>query len=155
MADFTRPSLVWGPRSGSPSEFLDETYPEKLEGWGYCMVKIAWSVFDWSTRVTDIQTDRQTELPWHIRAIAYMLSRVKMRWSDRYVMLRWKTEFQDESRERVGIGDIISVLQENRLRWYGHLLRKEDNDWVKKCMEYEREGARPSGRPKRTWREVK
>ena len=24
----------------------------------------------------------------------------------------------------------------------GHVLRKEDNDWVKKCMEYEVEGAR-------------
>jgi len=23
------------------------------------------------------------------------------------------------------------------------MLRKEDNDWVKKCMEYEVEGARP------------
>jgi len=30
------------------------------------------------TRVTDGQTDRQTELAWHIRAIAYMLSRVKI-----------------------------------------------------------------------------
>jgi len=28
------------------------------------------------------------------------------------------------------------------------------NDWVKKCMEYEVEGLRPRGRPKRTWREV-
>jgi len=26
---------------------------------------------------TDRQMDRQTELPWHIRAIAYLLSRVK------------------------------------------------------------------------------
>jgi len=34
------------------------------------------------------------------------------------------------------------------------VLRKEDNDWVKKCIEYEVEGARPRGRPKRTWREV-
>jgi len=25
---------------------------------------------------------------------------------------------------------------------------KRDNDWVKKCMEYEVEGARPRGRPK-------
>jgi len=25
---------------------------------------------------------------------------------------------------------------------------------VKKCMEYEVEGSRPRGRPKRTWREV-
>jgi len=33
------------------------------------------------------------------------------------------------------------------------VLRKDD-DLVKKCMEYEVEGLRPRGRPKRTWREV-
>jgi len=25
------------------------------------------------------------------------------------------------------------------VRWYGHVLQKEDNDWVKKCMKYEME----------------
>ena len=30
------------------------------------------------------------------------------------------------------------------------MLRKEDNDWVKKCMEYEFVGARPN----LTWREI-
>jgi len=34
------------------------------------------------------------------------------------------------------------------------VLQKEDNDWVKKCMEYEVEGARPRVRPKETWREI-
>jgi len=34
------------------------------------------------------------------------------------------------------------------------VLRKEDNDWVKKCMEYEVEGTRPRGRPKKTWRNI-
>jgi len=34
------------------------------------------------------------------------------------------------------------------------VLRKEDDDWLKKCMEYEVEGPRPRGRLKRTWREV-
>jgi len=34
-------------------------------------------------------------------------------------------------RERLGLDDIILVLPQNRLRWYGHVLRKEDNDWVK------------------------
>jgi len=34
------------------------------------------------------------------------------------------------------------------------VLRKDDDDWVKKCMEYEVEGSRPRGRPKRTWKEV-
>jgi len=62
-----------------------------------------------------------------------------------------------ELRERLGIDDIILIiliLQQNRLRWYGHVFRKEDTDWVKKCMEYEVKGSRPRGRPKRTWREV-
>jgi len=42
-----------------------------------------------------------------------------------------------ELRERLGIDDIILILQQNRLRWYGHVLRNEDTDWVKKCIEYE------------------
>ena len=37
---------------------------------------------------------------------------------------------------------------------YGHVLRKDDDDWVKKCMEHEVEGPRPRGRPKKTWKEV-
>ena len=54
-----------------------------------------------------------------------------------------------ELRERLGIDDIILILQQNRLRWCGHVLRKEDTNWVKKCMEYEVEGSRPRGSPKR------
>jgi len=49
-------------------------------------------------------------------------------------------------RERLGLDHIISVLQRNRLQWYGHVLRKKENDWVKKCMEYEVEGASLPGR---------
>ena len=41
-----------------------------------------------------------------------------------------------ELRERLRIDDIILVLQHNRLQWHGHVLQKEDTDWVKKCMEY-------------------
>jgi len=59
-----------------------------------------------------------------------------------------------ELRERLGIGDIILILKQSRLRWYEHMLRKEDTDWVKKYIEYEVEGSRPRGRPKRTWKEV-
>jgi len=57
------------------------------------------------------------------------------------------------SGERLRTDDIISVLQQNRLRWYEHVLQKDD-DWVKKCIEYEVEGPRPRGRPKRTRTEV-
>ena len=47
-----------------------------------------------------------------------------------------------ELRERVGLVDTVLVLQQNRLRWYGHVLRKVDNDWMKKCVEYGRCQAR-------------
>jgi len=57
-------------------------------------------------------------------------------------MVRWmcgvKIKYRlpsKELRERLGIDDTALVLQQNRLRWYGHLLGKEDDDWVKKCME--------------------
>jgi len=70
-------------------------------------------------------------------------------------MVRWMCgiELQDRVpskglRDRLGLDYIISVLQHNRLRWYGHVLWKEDNNWVKKCIEYEVEGARPRARPK-------
>ena len=76
-------------------------------------------------------------------------------------MIRWMcgVKLKDrlpskELRERLGIDDTALVLQQNRLRWYGHVLRKDDDDWVKKCMEHEVEGPRPRGRPKRTWTEV-
>jgi len=42
-----------------------------------------------------------------------------------------------ELRERLGIGDIVLILEQKRLRCYGHVLQKEDTDWVKKSMEYE------------------
>jgi len=48
-------------------------------------------------------------------------------------------------RERLGLDDIISELQQNRLRWYGHVFQKQDNDWVKKCMEYEVESLQTRG----------
>jgi len=34
------------------------------------------------------------------------------------------------------------------------VLQKEDDDWVKKCMQDEVQGPKLRGRPKRTWREI-
>jgi len=74
-----------------------------------------------------------------------------------WAMVRWMCGIKlkdrlpsKELRERLGVDDIALILQQNRLRWYRHVLRKDDDDLVKKCMEYEVEGSRPRGRPKRT-----
>jgi len=82
------------------------------------------------------------------------LQRAEMRMVRRMCSVKVKDRVPSkELRERLGIDDMILILQQNRLRWYGHVLRKEDTDWVKKCMEYE-VVSRPRGIPKRTWREV-
>ena len=71
-------------------------------------------------------------------------------------MVRWMCGMKlqvrvpnNEVRERLGLDDNLSTTA-NRLRWYEHVLRKEDNDWVKKCMEYE---VWVPGQEK-TWRET-
>ena len=49
---------------------------------------------------------------------------------------------------------ITAVIEKHKLRWYGHVLRKDENDWVKKMLDFEVEGARPRCRPKKTCSEV-
>jgi len=41
MVRFPTPPLFDAPAQENLSEFLDETYPAKPDGWGYRMVKIA------------------------------------------------------------------------------------------------------------------
>jgi len=44
IANFSYPTLVWRPRSvGTLSSFRMKLSKQKLEGWSYCAVKIAWS----------------------------------------------------------------------------------------------------------------
>jgi len=40
-------------------------------------------------------------------------------------------------RERLGLDDIISVLQQNRLQWYGHVFHEQINGYkAVKCLDY-------------------
>ena len=56
-----------------------------------------------------------------------------------------------ELRRLGGVEPITTVIRIGRLRWYEHVMRKADKDWVKKCMEYRVEGRRSAGRSRRTW----
>ena len=57
----------------------------------------------------------------------------------------------EKLRRLVGVEPITTVIISGRRRWYGHVMRKSDEEWVKKCMEFRVEGRRPVGRPRRTW----
>ena len=60
----------------------------------------------------------------------------------------------EEMRERLGIVGVKEAMRRNRLRWYGHVARKEEDDWVRKSMEMQVAGSRMRGRPRKTWRET-
>ena len=53
----------------------------------------------------------------------------------------------------VGVESITTVIRSGRLRWYGHVKKKNDEDWMKKCMMCRVEGRRPVGRLRKTWLE--
>ena len=39
----------------------------------------------------------------------------------------------------------------NSARWYGHVLRREDGNVLRRALDFEAEGQRKKGRLKRTW----
>ena len=55
----------------------------------------------------------------------------------------------EELRRLVGVDPITTFMRGGRLRWYGHVMRKGDEHWVKKCMEYR------VGRQKTGWKTKK
>ena len=73
-------------------------------------------------------------------------------------MLRWilgislRDKIRSEDiRKRSGVTDIVDKMQESRLRWYGHISRREVEQDIRRVMEMEVEGNRGRGRPKRRW----
>ena len=56
--------------------------------------------------------------------------------------------------KKLGIEDIKVLLRRRRLRWAGHVERKDGSDWVKKCVDFNVDGCRQKGRPRKSWMEV-
>ena len=49
------------------------------------------------------------------------------------------------------VGEISKKVQESRLKWYGHVSRREDEYVGKRVLGMEVPGKRRRGRPKRRW----
>ena len=70
-------------------------------------------------------------------------------------MLRWMSGVTRIRNERIRgttkVGEISKKVQKSRLKWYGHVLRREDEYVGKRVMAMEVPGERRRGRPKRRW----
>ena len=47
------------------------------------------------------------------------------------------------------MGEITKKLQERRLKWYGHVMRREEHYVVRRAMEIKVQGIGKRGKPKR------
>ena len=76
-------------------------------------------------------------------------------------MLRWMvgvslSERQSNEcvRSMLAIDDIAEVMQQNRLRWFGHVERRDELCWIKRIETLQVDGDGVKGRPRKRWREV-
>ena len=51
-----------------------------------------------------------------------------------------------------GVKEFAVILRERRLRWYGHVVRRTEEDPLYRVNEVEVDGRKLRGRPKKTWR---
>ena len=70
-------------------------------------------------------------------------------------MIRWmcgvKLNERKKNEELLGLEQVSLMIKKSRSRWFGHVERRDDNDWVKCCITWEVEGIRQRGRLKKTW----
>ncbi len=56
-----------------------------------------------------------------------------------------------ELRRRLGVEGVVEVMRRGRFRWFGHVERKEVDNWVSACRNLEMVGSRGRGSPRITW----
>ena len=73
-------------------------------------------------------------------------------------MLRWMckvTKLDKIRNERIRgttkVGEITKKVQERRLKWYGHVMRREEHYAGRRAIVMKVQGIRKRGRPKRRW----
>ena len=47
---------------------------------------------------------------------------------------------------------VVQMAKANGVRWYGHVLRRDDGHVLRKALEFEVRGKRKRGQPKKTWK---
>ena len=67
--------------------------------------------------------------------------------------LHW-TETPVTLRERLGVTPITELMRVKRLRWFGHIERKEENCCLREVQNLEAPGKPLPGRPPKSWSEV-
>ena len=64
-----------------------------------------------------------------------------------------KKKRTEDLTEMLGLNEtVVQMAKANGVRWYGHVLRRDDGHVLRIAMEFEVKGRRKRGRPKKTWK---
>ena len=139
LAVTTRIRCAWKKFHELASFLTSRATPLKLKGKVYeACVR---SVMSYGSETWAMKTDSRDKLE---RADNAMIRRLcGTRLSDR--------RRSADLRQKLGLEKIEEVLRRSRLRWFGHVLRRSEGDWLQKVRELEVEGRRSAGRPRKTW----
>jgi hypothetical protein len=88
------------------------------------------------------ENDKSALLRTELRMLRWMVGVSSFDKSERYL------------REITNVENIIEVIRNHRLKWYGHVNRMPDTCWIKQCMNIDVEGKRERGRPAKRWMDV-
>ena len=55
---------------------------------------------------------------------------------------------------RVEVGELEEHLRQKRVRWFGHIVKRDEEVEIKKVLELKIEGRRKRGRPVKHWIDV-
>ena len=119
---------------------LGNRFPLKMKGKIYCCVRsaILYESETWCPKENEKAILRRTE-----RAMVRAMCGQK-------VVDRKTTE---EQMDMLGLKETIDRLATaNGVRWYGHVLRRDDDSVLRVAVNLEVSGKRKRGRPKKTWR---
>lgn len=118
--------------------FLTSRAPLKIKGKVY--VACIRSSMTYGCETWPLKSDQVTKL---IRTENAMIRRL--------CGVRTNKKSSEELRQMLQIENVADFLRRSRLRWFGHVQRKENSDWVKKVTLLDVDGRRGIGRPRKTW----
>jgi hypothetical protein len=140
-ASRTRVRCAWGKFNELAPIITSRGASLKLKGKIYraCVQSVlVYGSETWPMKVVDSDRLERTE-------------RAMMRWMCG-VTLRDKIR-SDDLRDRLGIDGVTVVVRRARLRWFGHIERKDVNNWLSACRNITVGGRVGRGRGRKTWRQ--
>ena len=92
----------------------------------------------WAMKVGDMQRLERAE-------------KMMIRWMCGVTLHDGKTS--EELRKRLAVVSVTDKVRQGRLRWFGHVERRDEGDWVSACRDMSVVGKRGRGRGRKTWNE--